>query len=82
MKVFDQHDRFADGLAVGNTEAFDRIFEVFGRNPHSLSSELSLIKFISIFKDCMITAFTHIGKDTCHYICQIARNDCLLAKFA
>ena len=82
MKVFDQRDRFADGLAVGSTEAFNRSFEVFGRNPHRLGGELRLIKFISVFKDCMVTAFTHVGKDACHYICQIARNDCLLAKSA
>jgi hypothetical protein len=28
MKVFDQGDGFADGLAVGSTEALDRSFEV------------------------------------------------------
>ena len=82
MKVFDQCDGFADGLAVGRTEALDRSFEVFGRNPHRLGGELRLIKFISVFKDCTVTALPHIGKHTCHFICQIARNDCLLAKSA
>ena len=80
MKVFYQGDGFAYGLAVGSTESFSRSFEVFGRNPHRLGGELCVIKFISVFKDCTVTAFTHIGKYACHFICQIARNDCLLAK--
>ena len=72
MKVFDQGDGFADGLAVGGTEAFDRSFEVLGRNPHRLGGELRLIKFFSVFKDCAVTALPHIRKYACHYICQIA----------
>ena len=82
MKVFDQGDGFADGLAVGSTEAFDRSFEVLGRNPHRLGGELRLIKFFSVFKDCAVTALPHIRKHACHYICQIARNDCLIAESA